>query len=275
MHSVITFTNGASSFSIPTPEYDYTVSHTSNLFIIRTGNKYQGWDNGSAKDFRVCSCSFLNNENDAVDLRSIASAWRNSDITMHLPNNSGFFPCGPDKVNEGTFNIKLLSVEPEGMLLEPWKYSRTRFKFLIKTPWPAANVPSLIPEGDFSIGSISGLAFPFDFPAPVVDYGLNAANTQSGQAVYSDRGSRGQHLETTFTLPLCHANAAQILHYLTNTVRHNDITLIPPANSYLFGAGFGDTASYVCKLLNETISIKHLEWDTFEIPLSFGLKSYS
>ena len=136
------------------------------------------------------------------------------------------------------------------------------------------SIPDGETEGAMQIGIISNLMFPFDFPKPEQSFGFSAITTREGAVSVSDRGNDGKMIFTRFTIPAGRANMARLINHLQQTVRTNDITVIPPSDAYLFGIGYGSGGTYTCKMLNEVLQVSQVGWNNFELPLNFYLKNF-
>jgi hypothetical protein len=293
----LTFRNIGETYSvaIPFPGYGYTAEIHMPISKIRAmdftypdAGFFDPPDEGDALgtyDYRVCKISewvlteaqklalngFLNNpaygrgENFIMDLGAVAS---------------GFFPFGPDMGDQGKFTVRLIGGDDIGMSLSPYRRFVDAYSFVLVSVTPVLPAFTITSMGDLQIGACTGLLFPqsgFDLQADKMIY---TKLSLSGAPNSTIGPTAADSYLSSFNLLCDDGRAYTLLDELINTVRSNDVTVVVPAYSYMFGRNNGSSGSYVCKFLgsaddeSETvISITHNGYQQWIIPLKFYRKS--
>jgi hypothetical protein len=205
---------------------------------------------------------------------------RGLNCIMDLGNTStGFFPFGLDKGDTGKFTVRLLESTDTGMKLSPYKRFRESFTFVLVSTTNTVPSFDLSWQGDFQIGGCQGLLYP--------QAGFNPA---SEKLIYNDISVTGTpdsiigpvagfSYVSSFNLLCNDSRAYTLLDELVNAVRANDVDIVAPSLSYMFGRDNGTLGTYTCKLLgsqdseSETVIIMtHNGYQQWVIPLKFWRK---
>lgn len=266
---------GSTDVELPAPRWGYETRIVLPLIITKLtpGNGYSIWDNGSNYDIRFCKCTWflsLADTNSLIDILRNSAKGRAADLTLKLGNDSGFFPFGPDKGDSGDFIVRLVSPEPRGSIGHPADYFYTECDFVFVGSYPAYELPEAQIDGSLQIGTIGSLRYPQPMHVQTIHYGVNTVITHNASSYANDFTSTGDEYQCSMDLTQCQANAARLIDHLTGTVRANNVNIIPPANSYLFGRENGGTATYVCQWPQNEIVINHTQHDQFNFGLKFN-----
>lgn len=266
---MITFSVLSDSITIDTPEYGYSTDCHFAISIVETENGYRIWDNGSSYDYRTCSIGrFCFSESDALSVETFFNSHRQDIITLNIGYDSGFFPFGPDYGDDGIFTIKLLNRKFD--LYDQFNQFSKSFEFLMVSK-PAYAYPTIIPQGDFSIGNVDGLMYPQTGINQDKTYGYKSSVSYGGDGYYVDK-LRNKNI-VNFVQNCNETMAAALMEFLTGSNgRGSDITLSNSGRYYLFGIENGSSGSYLCKNIKSVIRCTHIGTQQFEIPLSFWLK---
>lgn len=268
-HKDITLAYSGISRDVTPPEYPYTSTLRLPFEYFRGfDGSYTAFDNGAAYDTRICECTFLF---DATDRNAFETFFTGTPRgqTLSLTTVSGFYPFGPDKGDSGTFTARILSAEPTGQLLAPWKHWRVSLTLAMVSA-PAYSLPTEISDGSMSLGSVSGVKYPQDGFEVDTSYGLNTIFTQGGDVYTYDFGTSADSYETTMQINGNHTKIAAIVNYLASTSRTNNFTLTAATGQYPFGYAKGDNTSFTVKLLSPELSVQHIGPDEFTLSISLG-----
>ncbi len=266
---MITFTHGAHSVVINNPEWSYIPSVHMAFEIIELHTGYSLWNNGIALDYRTCSIDrTILSAAEAIALDAFILAHRGDTIDMDIGTASNFFPFMPDKGDTGTFTVKILD-RKFGQFDQFNQFSKSFDLLMVSAP--AYSLPSVFHQGNFQIGSVNGLMFPQLGIDPAVGYGITHGVTYGGDYGMVDVGRNV--FTTTFTQRCNKGLAAQLLAYLTGaTGRFQDVQIVAPSGYYAFGPSNGSSGTYTGKMIQNTIECRHLDFEEFEIPLSFWMR---
>lgn len=274
-HTRITLVLDGTSFTLPAPEWGYTVSTVSALRLVpKLPRGYTVWDDGAAYDYRVCKCSWMLNASDTAVLATIAREsiyGRGNTISMSLPVNSGFYPFGPDWGDAGTFTVRILEFSQGKQLEEPYGHYNPKLAMICVTH-PAYTLPSAIAEGDLTIGGVSNLRWPPDWPDASAQYDVGTQVTRGGVPYSVDKMTN--RYESAFGMICNHSNAAALINHLVATVRSASIVITAPANTTPFGIENAGP-SYSCVWTNHRLEIKHELYNRFSFSLQFFMVSES
>jgi hypothetical protein len=166
--------------------------------------------------------------------------------------------------------------------MQPYGYVPVEIEMVMVTA-PSYSIGGGRTEGTLQIGTVTGLRWPDPGYSPTTDYSLSHVLTRSGAPYVEDTGKTDDRYVSEFTTLLCTANAENLASYMINTGRGGNITVVPGANTYMFGVtehGGTGAGTYVTRLIlgNENgtdIVMRHVEWDRWEIPLKFWMVSRS
>jgi len=272
-HTEITLTAGVDNYRLPAPEWGYTTDLSVALIhspVLPRG--YSVWDNGSSNDFRVCTCTFVL---DSTDANTMATLFRDGqkgralDLTLHLPSGSGFFPFGPDKGDTGAYTVRAIDFRPGKQLEEPYGYYRYTVS-MVCTSYPVYGLPTEVSEGGLTIGTISELRWPPDWPETESRYDVSTQLTDDGTP-YSVNKMTNSY-EAMLGMICNESKAAALLNHLVGTVRDGTLTITPPANTCMFGRENG-AGPFTCRWLDEHVQITHAAFDRFSFLLHFYMVS--
>jgi hypothetical protein len=258
---------------IPNPEYGYTVALVMQVKSFESGSSWDTFDNGILHDARILNIpgSLFSKE----EYQELTNFLNHQDcgrkaFEIELPENSGFFPFGPDLGQSGIYKAHLLNRNSHGMQVDPWKIFVSEFTFILELGHGYDIDYQSRPEGSFQIGSVSGLMFPQSGFSPIIKRGLRCDVTNGRYASAVDVGFNKYEtgLELSANLP----NAAKLIHEIQTAIRGSNFVMTCGQDYWPFDVEKSDSGSFYCKLLssnneNLTIDIKHVEYDQFRIPL--------
>jgi hypothetical protein len=274
MANTLTITQGASSITIKAPEYGYDAGIVMGLHYSRVWGGYKVGDD--TLTYRYCSVpTWLLDPTDQLELSEFfnnLSKGRGENFTLGLGSGSGFFPFGPDKGDAGNFVCSLYQHTKSGPMFSPYRYHGNALVFYLVTA-PAYVLPAVETEGTLSIGTVTTLRHPQTLPRSAHDQSVIRAVSRGGVVSSVDLGGTGDTYEGEIDLLMKRGNAAALLAYLTATGRGGDITVVSPANGYLFGIDNGSFGTYTTRLLTPTIILKHAAENKFTTSLRFWMKS--
>jgi hypothetical protein len=270
---VITLSNNTGdSIEIEYPEWGYISSAHLAIEPIKTSVGWDVWNNGIATDYRTCKIErSIFDEQDGVDLDTFLIANRRVPLSMDIGTNSNFYPFMPDKGDSGIFVVHVIDrkfgqFDQFNQFAKEWE--------LLMTYAPDYELPAVTNQANFQIGTVDGLMYPQAGIDSSRIYGVNTGISYGGQP-YSVDIRRNIH-ETNFTQRCNTGLAAELLYFLTGaTGRHQDITIIAPDNYYLFDPANSASGTYTCKLIQNIIECRQINYEEFEISLSFWMKSKS
>ena len=266
----ITFTATPYSITIDNFQPGYTVDVVLPLHSRKLLNgKMKTWDDGSAYDRRILRAKTLISAAQHADIMDFffdTNKGRCQNVTMALgASSTGFFPAGPDKGDLGNFVVFPLSIKTGQILQQPWLHFSDEMEFLIVSV-PSYSLPATtnFSQGDFTLGSVSGLMQPQTGFNPETTPALAKQYTGGMQGGYVDKGYGADTYLSKFSIQANHPKMAQLINYMTSTARGASFSITNQANLYPLGGHFPDSwASYNVKLANETIVVSHTE-NTFE-----------
>ena len=275
------------------PNYGYeTEIHMPISMQQSIDGAYSFWDNGypsngaGVPDYRVISTSQW--QNDPTTKAALNEFFINTlkgrceNVTMSLgANPCGFFPFGPDYGDSGDFTVRLYDREQSGRLQAPYNWFEDNLKLVLVPPAPAYTLPTQQPQGNFTIGSVQNIMFPQNGFQPVAKYNHQTGLTKTGVPYSIDGPSVQDSFETSFDQQCNQSKAAALCALLTGSSgRTNDITIVGQSNFYAFGMDKGSAGTYTCKFLGSSntkseiiITVKHIGFNQFELPLNFWMKA--
>jgi hypothetical protein len=275
---------GGDSITLRNPMWKYSVDYGMNIHTTRTASgKYRLFDCGATYDTITCTCTITDTIETMRTLEGlIRGIWRGATVSLDLGvSPTGFYPGGPQNGDLGTFSVTILSYEPTGWLQSPWGYVEAKVSLEVSAV-PVYLYPDAVPEGDFSIGAISGLRWPDPGIKPTPEYGYGVEVTRDGTTYASDTGASRDIWTTEFTQPMNQENAGVMMAYLTGAGRGADITTTVPKNSYLFGTENAEpdgSGTYTMNLINgdesgTVLTWNHIRFNHWEIPLKFWMQNF-
>lgn len=269
--------NNGTTIDVPVPSFPYkTIIELPFEWQKQDDGTWEGYDHGDTYDKRSCECSFFYDVDDMEtfnDFFRTDGEGRGQDVIMRMNSNSGFFPFGADKGDEGDFTVALI-IKKHGMVGEsPFRYFKFDVVIYNTGSWPAFTPPAEVDEGELTIGTVTDLRFPPDWFKPKAEYGEFATIEQDASSQWIDRSDNYDWYETGFNMVCNESKTAALIEYLVDTARVNSFTIEPPDDSYAFGRDNSATASYTVQLIQDTITITHTQNNRFTFPLNVAFVS--
>ena len=263
----------STGYNLPTPEWGYEVSI--NTALIHTEHLPYGygiWDNGVVNVSRILKATWLLNATDTDTLLAIfddINKGRGQSVEIKLGTEpTGFYPFGPDHGDVGDFDCRMINIDINSVMAEPWQYFKTEMTFVEESN-PSYSLPSEISEGDLQIGTITNLRYPPSMPKSRTRYGFSTQLAYDGTPYTVDKTNGFDYNATTLNMICNQSKAAALIDHLINTVRNNYLTIISQSNNYIFGQPGGSNDTYTCQWLDSILNIKHTTYDRFEFDLNF------
>jgi hypothetical protein len=268
--SNLLLTGSGNFVNISVPEFPYiTEINLPFDFIELDDNSTEIMDEGKKYDKRLCKVMFFLPASEQEALNTfLFTDERAKNILLTVPSNGGFFPFGADKGDSNGFTV---SIETNGTPLiqqYPYRYFKCDLIFTNTGSYPAYNLPTEIDEGLFRIGDIYNLQMPQNLFEPDMKYTISVSHTENGSTQYFDRGYAGDNAGTKFVQQCNQSKCAAILNYLTNVVRGSTFVIETQNFYYAFGDNYSSSGTYLVKLASNKITIRHINYDNFEIELS-------
>lgn len=270
---------GATSFIyLPFPYFGYKTIIKMNLHYSNVNGGYKIGDDGAAYDSRICeipvwmmsATSQLLISNFLDDMAN----GRGENFTLHLPEDSGFFPFGADKGDAGDFVVSVVDYQKGGAIQQPYLQHENSLKLmLVSSPEYTPADPE--EEGTMSIGSV-GTYRPFQvMPRPSDFIDISRTVTRAGVVGSTDTGTSMNYYEANIDLEMREGNCAALIIQLL-AARGGDTVIIPVANSWMFGIDNGSTnAVYACRLLSPEFTITHDNFNLWTTSLRFWMRAKS
>jgi len=266
------------NYTLDAPQWGYQVTINTALIVSALLPKdYAIWDNGASNMKRFLKLNWLMDATKTgtlTDTFNDVNKGRGVSCYFKLGNNSGFFPFGPDLGDTGDFQCRLINLSPGGMLEAPWKYFNTEATFVMESN-PSYSLPTEVSEGDLAIGGISNLRYPPNMPDSSTEYGFSTQVTYDGTAYTIDKTSDADAYHTTLGMVCNESKAAALIDDLITNVRDATLNIVSQSNNYIFGEEGGSNATYVCRWLNEAMTVTHTRFNEFAFDLSFYRVSQS
>lgn len=254
------------------PEYPYTTEIKFPFhFIQKTDGSLSVRDDGSEYDIRTCRFEW----NTHI---TIASRWitflkdenRYNSFQITIDSDTDFYPFGPDFLVNQTYDVKLLDFINHGQQDIPFKYHKFNVELQLILP-PIKNVPTSLPlcsePGTLTLGDIEKIRFPKDHFKPEISYSFRNVTTRNGNIYQIQTGNNSDYHDTVLTVIASKEKAAMLIDYITNTIRTNNFNLVVPTNSYPFGYELGDNKTFICKLNQSSLIIRHNKFNEFQFDL--------
>lgn len=275
----ITLTQGATSITISQPYFGYSTIIKMGLHYARTSIGYQIWDDTATYDSRLCKIpTWLLSASDQAALRGFIQGLtlgRGQAFTLNLgATASGFFPFGPDYGDIGSFQVELWENRYDGVTINPYLQHQNEVTLAyVSGPTPAYTPAGAENEGTLQIGTVTTLR-PLQSEAKPTREPMNIRTiSRSGVVEWVDGGPASDVYEADCPLHCRPGNAAALISYLVGTARGADITVVTPANTFLFGEDQGSSGTYTVKNLTNEIAVTHDRYDLFTTQLRFWMKS--
>lgn len=254
------------------PEYPYTTEIKFPFhFIQKTDGSLGVRDDGSEYDVRICKFEWN------VQI-TIASRWitflkdenRYNSFQITIESNTDFYPFGPDYLVGQTYGVKLLNLVNYGQQDIPFKYHKFDVELQLNEP-AIKNVPTSTPicsePGTLTLGDVDKIRFPKDHFKPEIIYSFRNVTTRNGDIYQIQPGNNSDYQETVLTIVASKEKAAMLIDYIVNTIRTNNFNLVVPSNSYPFGYEYGDNKTFICKLNQGSLIVKHNKYNEFQFDL--------
>ena len=267
----------AYSVTIKQPYFMYDTIISMGLHYSRTQAGYKIGDDGAAYDYRICEIpTWLLDQTDQLALNTFFSdpdIGRGNNFQLELGTASGFFPFGADKGDSTNFICSLLNFDRKGAQLNPYlQHLNTISLVYVSGPSSAYTPASAEAEGSLQIGTVTTLRNVQTFPQAVLEQSIIREVSRGGVVSSCDLGTSGDLVETALDLELRPGNCAALIMYLL-TARAGDITVVTPANTWLFGLPNDYMGTYTTKLLSPEIKITHDNFNLFKAQLKLWMKS--
>lgn len=260
-------------YDLPAPEYGYKVMI--NTALIHTEHLPYGygiWDNGVANVNRILKATWLLNAANTSTLLAIfndVNKGRGRSVELKLGTKpTGFYPFGPDHGDEGDFDCRMIDIDINPVMEEPWQYFKVEISFVEESN-PSYSLPVEISEGDLQIGTITNLRYPPSMPESHTRYGFSTQLSYNGTPYTVDKTNAWDYNSTELNMICNQSKAAALIDHLLTTVRNNNLNIITQAGNYLFGQPGGESGNYTCQWLDSIVNIKHTRYDSFEFDLNF------
>lgn len=265
----ISLSYGATEVLLSVPEFGYQTDIKLPFdFIKLDSGSYNVRDEGTKYDKRSCKCSLILSPAEQASLNTLLnSTARGKSLILTLPSGSGFFPFGPDKGDTGVFTVVILLEGTPSIQSSPFKYFRCDLTIFNTGVYPAYSLPTQIPEGVFTIGTISNCRMPQSLFEPAQSYGISVSFTESNRADFTDRGALFDSAATKFVQQCNQSKCAALLNYLTNTIRSGAFSVTSADNFYMFGSDQGSSDTYTVRMTSNALVIKHPRYNEFEASL--------
>lgn len=255
---------------VPTPEFGYTVDIVMALEIVTSENgTVLIWDQGATYDFRMLKCNFFMSATETtnfIDIFQDVNKGRAEDVTFVL-SNSGFFPFGPDKGDDGNFTCRLTAINQKALIEHPADYWNVECEFKSTNVFPSYSIPAAINEGELTFAGISNLRYPPTYHEQDIGYMVKTVGTYGGDAHSIDMTAAADSYMSTFPFHMKQPNAGRVINAIVGTYRDSNIPMVSPANSYPFGIETGGTFNGNVKLTDNVISVTHKNYNYFEFTL--------
>lgn len=254
------------------PNYPYTAEIQFPFhFINKTDGSIGVRDDGSAYDKRVCKFDW--------DIKvSIADTWslflkdknRYNAFNIQVSPEVDFYPFGPDYKLDQIYSVKLLNLANHGQIAAPYKFHNFEVEMQLNAAAikdvPTSNSICTEP-GTITLGDIDRIRFPKDLWKPEVVYSFRNVNTRNGSVYQIQPGNEADYQDTVLNVMASKDKAAMLIDHIINDIRANNFNLVVGSNNYPFGFEQGDNKTFVCKLNQSVISIKHNRYNEFEFDL--------
>lgn len=265
----ISLSYGGTEVVFSAPEVGYPMEIRFPFDFVKLDDKsFDTRDEGIQYDKRSSKHVFYLTPDEQSALNTlINSTARGKNLILTLPSGSGFFPFGADKGDSGVFTVAAAFDGTPLIQLAPFRHFKCPMVFNNVGAYPAYTLPTQVPEGVFSIGTIDNCRMPQNLFMPKQDYAISIDFTESNRTEYVDRGTGGDSATTQFTLQCNTSKCAAILDYLTRTARVASFTITTASNFYAFGSDHGSDDTYTVRVLSNLLTVKHIKCNEFELSL--------
>lgn len=263
----------AVDYTVKNPFFGYTTIIDMATEVREQDNgKYIVWDHGQAFDSRRCICNWLLSKSETLTLIQIfQDVAKGRGVDLEMTPDSGFFPFGPDKGDDGAsgpFTVRVLRIDAGPSIGHPEDFWNTEVEFIHNGSYPSYTPPAEVAEGSLEIGTVSGLRYPEGMHTQAINYDIRTAVSYGGNAHTIDKTLTADAYVSTLAMGHNEGNAAALLAHVQDTVRANDVTITPPANAFLFGRE-KTAPNYLCKLIQSEITVIHERHNLFNMDMTF------
>jgi len=269
--------------SLPVFPYKTSIEFPFDIQKLNDGS-YSSYDHGSTYDIRKCECTFILDEGETLTFLEFftneyeygVNKGRAFDVTMRpTVSNSGFFPFGPDKGNNGDFDVGVIIKNISRIGNAPYLYFHIDVLIINTGSWPTYSLPSEVSEGSLTIGNVSNNRFPPNWFNPSGGYGYFGTVLQDGSIEWIDRFEGADHYQTSFNMVSNESKTAKVIEYITGTARDDNFSIVSGNNIFPFGKNIPDNKTYTVKMIQNKIDITHVRHDRFEYSLKLAYISYT
>jgi len=254
------------------PTFGYTVQLVKALTIQRFIGNIGVFDQGGHNDYRTVEFSLLLPEPEVKALsnffKSLKGSYSNADgheFIMSINAGSNFFPAGPDKGDGGTFKVSMAGNHSfSTMRTDYFGMFDCKLHLLFHDLNNAIvnNRPSDT-HGVYDFGDVKGLRDPEREAEQ--EYAVTHDITLGGRATKIHTVT--DEYTTIITQRASTAKMAELANYLQKKVRGNSITINAKKNYWLFGPDNEMEGSIDVKLLDNTLTFVHEDFDLWSVKL--------
>ena len=268
----------AYSVTIKAPYHGYTTTVRMGLHYSRTQAGWVIGDDGSTYDSRTCEIpTWLLDNTDQLALNTFLNdvdIGRGNNFQLELgASASGFFPFGADLGDKNNFIVSIIDFDRKGAQLNPYLHHLNSLTIAYVSGSSSAYTPaSAEAEGTLQIGTVTTLRPVQTMPQAVQEQSILREVSRGGVVTSCDLGTSGDYVETALDLEMRPGNCAALITYLL-TARGGDITVITPANTWLFGLPNDYMGTYTTRLLSPEIKITHDNFNLFKTQIKLWMKS--
>lgn len=278
----ITYTDNASvvrNIDIRKPLWGYETLITMPIdFSRQADSSYDYYDSGTdgSLDVRQCQCDFYCDETEQATLEKLRNntEGRARNLILELSTSSGFFPFGADLGDTGNFNVSIEFLTVGSIGMAPFRHFKNTVRFtMFGTPTSYSIPTDETLVGPVTIGDVSNLRFPDLWFNAQQGIGSKTTIMNGGTAIFVNRGGSADSFSTEFELRMRNARAARLLKYITSYGRaeaFSAMPLITPTGCFPFGRGKATGGTFSVRLIQDTLSIKHVGFQQFNMTLNLA-----
>jgi hypothetical protein len=236
-------------------------------------------------DYRVLKnalCRMTNAQKNTLNTFMRGPLWgRGQNFKLALAG-TGFYPFGIDK--QGTdFIVREIGREQSGKQMRPFRWYEDSIDLVLVSDTGIAPTLDPVSQGGLYVGVITtGFMYPQNGIKVISDYAVDTQIMQTGLPSSINGPMAGDSWTASFALICNRYNTNALINQLITVSRTSDITLVIPDHYDMFGADnayLGAGGTFTTKFLGSSrtdkeiiLSIKHIGYDQFEIPLTFWMK---
>ena len=278
MSTTVTFTRGSSSYTLYAPMYGYRSACQMDIQRTETGTgRVETWDSGT--EYRMFEGDFLVDATTRSAVLALRNMVRDTAHTLTLSlgvTASGFFPFGPDLGDTGDFVVKIIGIDDTGIKYSPWLTSAMSLRMLMVSA-PEYEMEDDFDEGDFFIGSLTGMAQPQESFTVSHERKYVSVVTKGGSHSPIDSGAGNDAKAAQFTVKARKPKAQALMDYLCIAMRGNSVAIDNTANLYPFGVTVASGGGSVISVRNNRSMIEcvHEDFNLWSFPLDFAYDGVS